>query len=294
MSGMIDLHSHSTASDGSMTPAELAAYAAGKGLAAFALTDHDTIEGIEEALEAGKRCGIEVIPGIETTTVAEGCDVHIVGLFFNPMSPGIKSQAAQMAKSRDDRNRSMVQQLEKAGVDIHWSDFLKWEGRSIAKAHVAEILIERGYASNLKEAITKYMAKGTVGYVRRRTPEPAEVVDVMHQAGGLAIIAHINQIDRKNWDHGEAVCRSIIEVGADGLETLYSEYDEVWRDRAEALRREYGLLASGGSDFHGSFKPGLDLGCGYGELAVPIQFLNEMKKKLKIEELSQNRGSSLP
>jgi predicted metal-dependent phosphoesterase TrpH len=180
MSGMIDLHSHSTASDGSMAPAELAAYAAEKGLAAFALTDHDTIEGVEEAFEAGKRYGIEVIPGIETTTVADGCDVHIVGLFFDPLSPGVKSQVAKMAQSRDDRNRSMVRQLEEAGLDIHWSDFLRWEGRAIAKAHVAEILIKRGYASNLKEAIAKYMAKGTAGYVPRWTPEPAEVWLLSH------------------------------------------------------------------------------------------------------------------
>jgi predicted metal-dependent phosphoesterase TrpH len=266
-----------------MTPTELVAYGAKKGLAALALTDHDTIDGVEEALEAGKRCGIEVIPGIETTTVVDNCDVHIVGLFFDPRQPGIRSQVAEMAKSRDDRNYAMVRQLEEAGIDIHWADFSRWEGRAIAKAHVAGILMERGYASNLKEAVAKYMARGTVGYVRRRTPKPAEVVEVLHQAGGLAIIAHINQIDRKDWAHGEAVCRSIIEAGADGLETLYSEYDEVWRGRAEALRKEYGLLASGGSDFHGSFKPGLDLGCGYGELAVPLEFLEEMKKKLRTQ-----------
>jgi predicted metal-dependent phosphoesterase TrpH len=262
-----------------MSPTALAAHARAKGLAALALTDHDTVHGVAEALAAGGRYGVEVIPGIETTTVVDDCDVHIVGLLFDPVHPALQNQLRDMERSRDERNRQMVRQLEESGVNIHWEDFSRWQGRSIAKAHVAEILIERGCAANLREAIAAYMAKGKPGYVKRRTPAAQEVIRVMHEAGGIAVVAHINQIDRGDWTHGEAVCRSVIEAGADGIETLYSEYDDLWRSRAEALRREYGLLASGGSDFHGSFKPGLELGSGYGGLAVPYEYLTAMKER---------------
>jgi len=261
-----------------MSPTALVAYACQKQLAALALTDHDTINGVAEALAAGIKYGVELIPGLETTTVVDGCDVHIVCLFFNPEHPAIGKLVLNMEQSRNRRNHDMVRQLEESGIDIHWADFSQWEGRVIAKAHVAEILIKRGYASNLKEAIAKYMAQGTVGYVKWQTPPVKEVIDVVHEFGGLAIIAHINQIDKNNWEHGEAVCRDIFEAGADGIETLYCEYDDTWRGRAEALRRQYGLLASGGSDFHGSFKPGLDLGSGFGDLRVPYQFVEEMKQ----------------
>jgi predicted metal-dependent phosphoesterase TrpH len=281
MSSLIDLHCHSTASDGSLSPAELVSYAKEKGLSALALTDHDTVNGLEEALAAGEKLGIELIRGIETTTVVDGCEVHIVCLLFDPTHPAIAGEFAEMAKSRDDRNRSMVRKLEEAGINIHWADFARWEGRAIAFAHAAEILIERGYAFTLKEAVSKYMAKGTLGYVPRKTPNAKDVIDMVHKAGGLAIVAHINQIDSKDWSHGEAVCRSVLEAGADGLETIYSEYDDRWRSRAEALRGEYGLLASGGSDFHGAFKPGLDLGSGYGGLAVPYKFLEKMKQTVE-------------
>lgn len=275
---LVDLHAHTNASDGSMTPTELVTYAKEKGLAAIAVTDHDTVAGLDEAMRAGEALGVEVVPGIETTTVVDGCDVHIVCLYFDRTHPAMTARFADLAKSRDDRNRAMVQRLHDAGLNIQWADFAQWEGRSIARGHIAQILIARGYASSLREAIANYMSPGTPGYVARKTPTPKAFISAVHEAGGVAFIAHINQIDRENWPHAEAVCREVILAGADGLETLYCEYDDTWRARAESLRNEYNLLASGGSDFHGTIKPGLDLGSGYGDLKIDYAVLDAIKK----------------
>lgn len=276
----VDLHAHTTASDGSMTPAELVNYAKERGLSALAVTDHDTTAGLDEALAHGKKIGLEVIPGIEIATVVEGCDVHIVGLFVDHKHPHMEYHIAKMAKTREGRNFAMIDKLKAAGLNIDRSDLARFEGSSIARGHIAAILIERGYATDLKDAMAKYMLKGTVGYVKRQNPPPDECIDVIHQAGGLAFIAHINQIDRQDWAHGESVVRQVMAAGADGIETVYSEYDEIWHQRAEALVQEYGALRSGGSDYHGVIKKNLDLATGYGNLQVPYNFVEAMKASL--------------
>ncbi len=277
---IVDLHSHTTASDGSLTPTQLVDYAKEQGLAALAITDHDTTGGLDEALARAKEIGLEVIPGIEIATVVEGCDVHIVGLFIDHHHPQMTAHVAKMAQTRVDRNFAMIDKLKAAGINIDRSDLDRFEGSSIARGHIAAILIERGYATDLKDAMAKYMLTGTVGYVKRENPPPGECVEVIHQGGGLAFIAHINQIDRQDWAHGEAVVRQVMAAGADGIETLYSEYDQTWQERAEALVQEFGALRSGGSDYHGAIKKNLELATGYGALAVPYDYVEAMKARL--------------
>jgi predicted metal-dependent phosphoesterase TrpH len=263
-----------------MTPSELIDHAKAVGLGAIAVTDHDTAAGLDEAAARGMEIGQKVIPGIEITTIVEGCDVHIIGLFIDYKQPDFIEAAYRMSKTRDDRNFQMIDQLAAAGINIKRSDLDKYKGCILTKAHIGAVLIERGYASDLKEAIAKYMAKGTVGYVQRVTPSPKECVDMIHNAGGLALVAHTNQIDKKDRDHSAAICKSILLSGADGLETLYTEYDDDWRERTEALASELKLLRSGGSDFHGSYKKNLNLMTGYGDLAVPYSFVEAMEEKL--------------
>lgn len=287
MNQYIDLHTHSIASDSLLTPTELVRYAAEKGLAAIALTDHDTTSGLKEAMEEGERIGLEVIPGIEITTLVDGCDVHIIGLLFDPENPGLHAHIAEMAKSRARRNEQMIAQLAAAGIDICPEDMERYGDRQISKGHIAAVLIRRGYAKDLKDALDRYMRKGRVGYVRRKTP-PAEVcISLIHRAGGLAFVAHINQIDLADPEHSIDICSRLLEAGADGLETKYCEYDAFWEEQAEALARRYNVLRSGGSDFHGAIKKDLDLGTGYGNLRVPLSYLDAIQ-----EELARRRAET--
>lgn len=274
---LIDLHTHSTASDGSLTPCALVQYAKRKGLSAIALTDHDTVAGLSEAIDAGVEFGIEVIPGIEITTIVDSCDVHIIGLYIDHKNSVLLDNVEEMTKSRCNRNENIIIQLEKSGVDIHLEDILQYSDRTITKGHIATILIKRGYARNLKEAIDKYMSKGTLGYVRRQTPDPKTCIDIIHDAGGSAFLAHINQIDRANAYHSIEVSKKVISAGIDGIETCYCEYDDFWEHESKCLAKDFKLLCSGGSDFHGSFKENLDLGTGYGNLCVPYSFLEDIK-----------------
>lgn len=281
MGGYVDLHTHSTASDSLLTPTELIRYAKEKGLKAIALTDHDTINGLDEAMAEGQRIGMEVIPGIEITTVVEGCDVHIIGLLFDPKDEELNEHLKEMARTRAQRNVQMIGQIAASGVNISMEDMARYGDRQISKGHIAAVLIERGYATDLKDALKKYMRKGTVGYVMRKTPPAQACVDMVHKAGGLAFVAHINQIDMNDPQHGIAVCRQLLEAGADGLETEYCEFDDFWKNAAESLAVEYGALRSGGSDFHGAIKKNLDLGVGYGNLRVPEEFLDAIKAEQK-------------
>lgn len=278
----IDLHAHTTASDGSYTPAKLIDYAKEKGLAAVAVTDHDTLSGLEEAVAEGERLGIRVIPGVELGTRLDDCDVHMTALFINCKNKALIKRLDEMAASRRERNLKMVDRLHDAGFRIDRSDLERLgPDKLIARGHIAQILIARGYASDLKDALRRYLSKGGPGYVQKEVLPPKECIRLAHEAGGLIFVAHLHQIDPASPEHSIAVCRRLLEMGADGLETLYCEFDDYWRDITEKLAREYGCLRSGGSDFHGELKKGLDLGCGYGDLAVPYEFLSAMEERLK-------------
>lgn len=275
----IDLHAHTTASDGSCTPTQLVELAARKGLAAVAVTDHDTTAGLAEALAAGERLGVRVVPGLETSTHVEDQDAHIVSLFIDPDHPAIREMIAWMAQSRQERNRQMVARLQEAGLPVTWEELLAFTGGDPAKvgrAHVGRLLMAKGLARTMGEAFQNYLMRGRCGYVSRQTPSPAQCIQATHRAGGLAFVAHIHQICRRDPQRSLYLCRKTLADGPDGLETLYSEYDDFWRGQAEALVQEYGLLRSGGSDFHGTVKPGLELGTGYGDLAVPLAYLEAM------------------
>lgn len=276
---IIDLHTHTTASDGSFTPTELIRYAKVKNLSAIAITDHDTTAGVDEAMAEGARLKIRVIPGAELSTRVDGCDVHMTALFLDHHNEAFQARMREMAACRAERNYKMVDKLKEAGIRIDRSDLDRLgSGKVLARGHIAHILISRGYASDLKEALRKYLSKGTCGYVPKEVLPPEECIRLAHQAGGLIFVAHLHQIDPKDPEHCVEITKRLIGMGADGLETLYCEFDDHWRQVTEAIAREYSCLRSGGSDFHGTMKKGLDLGSGYGDLAVPYEFLEAMKK----------------
>ena len=278
---IVDLHAHTTASDGSYTPTELVRYAKKKGLSAIAITDHDTIAGVEEASIEGRKLGIRVIPGAELSTRMDDCDVHMTSLFINCKNKQLIKRLDDMAASRQERNYKMVDKLHEAGFQIDRRDLdALGEGKILARGHIAQILIARGYATELKEALRKYLSKGTPGYVQKEVLSPEECIQLVHDAGGLIFVAHLHQIDPQDPEHCRDVARRLIRMGADGLETQYCEFDDEWRQATEQIAQECGCLRSGGSDFHGAMKKGLDLACGYGDLQVPYTFLEAMDAEL--------------
>ena len=278
---IVDLHAHTTASDGSYTPTELVRYAKKKGLSAIAITDHDTIAGVEEASIEGRKLGIRVIPGAELSTRMDDCDVHMTSLFINCKNEQLIKRLDDMAASRQERNYKMVDKLHEAGFQIDRSDLdALGEGKILARGHIAQILIARGYATELKEALRKYLSKCTPGYVQKEVLSPEECIQLVHDAGGLIFVAHLHQIDPQDPEHCKDVARRLIRMGADGLETQYCEFDDEWRQATEQIAQECGCLRSGGSDFHGAMKKGLDLACGYGDLQVPYTFLEAMDAEL--------------
>lgn len=277
---MIDLHAHTTRSDGSLTPTELVKRAADKGLKAIAITDHDTSQGIEEALLAGEKYGIEVVPGVELSTKLDGRNVHIVGLYLDNDNQQYKDFIEMMKDSREGRNLMVIHKLSELGLDISLEDFPPIEeGVIITKGNIARVLIEKGYASNAAEAITKYLEKGCPAYVPRKHVSPERAVEVIHKAGGVAILAHFNQIFRKDREKSYEYGKKVAAMGIDGIEVRYSEFDEELRSMAESIADEYGLLKSGGSDFHGDIKPDIEVGTGRGDLYVPYEYLAKIKEK---------------
>ena len=243
-----DLHTHTTASDGSLTPRELIRLGKKIGLSSLAVTDHDTVSGLGEAMAEGKKLGIPVIPGVEISTFYEECEIHLLGLFIEPTCRELTAALLDMAQKRKERNRAMIQKLHDAGLPISQQDFPQETGM-VTRTHIGALLTERGRASSPMEAVQTYMTPGGVGYVPKARFSPSECAGLIHTAKAL-----------------------LVEKVADGLETRYCQYDDFWRRETERLAEETGALRSGGSDFHGSFKPGLSLGCGYGDLFVPQSF----------------------
>ncbi len=279
----IDLHTHTAKSDGSYTPTELVDYAIEKDLAAIAITDHDTTEGLDEALSHAaslKEKGlpsVEVVPGIEFSTKYEKKDVHIVGLFIAHDSPVFREALDAFVNSRVNRNIKMCANLQKADIDITYEKLQKqYPDAVITRAHYASYLLEKGYVKTRQEAFFQYLGDHTEYFVPREKVTPAQAVKLILKAGGVPVLAHPPLYHMES-DKLDTLTASLKAEGLMGIESFYSTYNgEDTRDMLK-LADKYNLLLSGGSDFHGVNKPGLDLGCGYGNLFVPEELLEKIK-----------------
>lgn len=277
----VDLHVHSTRSDGTYTPTELVNYAVEKGLKAFALTDHDTVDGIEEALKAAEGKPIEVIPGIEYSTEYRKRDVHIVGLFIDYKAPVFLEYLERFQASRIERNHKLCRNLQGAGFDITYEALLEeFPNAVITRAHYAKYLLAHGYVKSMVEAFDRYLGDHTPYFVHREKITPEEVIDITRRAGGIPILAHptLYKLGREQLD---ILVSTLTDAGLMGLEAIYSTYSPSEESQMKALAKKYNLLISGGSDFHGSTKPGLDLGTGYGRLFIHEEVLENLRKALK-------------
>lgn len=291
--GFVDLHTHSLCSDGTLTPRELVDYALEKGLGAVALTDHDTVDGLDEMTAYAKDKPIEVIPGIEYSTEYLNRDVHILGLYIDYKAPVFLEYLARFKKSRTDRNHKLCANLREAGIDITYESLVEmFPDAVITRAHYAAFLLDKGYVKSRDEAFDRYLGDHTPYFVHREKVTPEEVIEVTLKAGGIPILAHplLYKLGREQLD---ILVRTLKDAGLMGMECIYSTYSPAEERQMRALAAKYNLLVSGGSDFHGANKPGLDLAVGYGKLYVPDDILIKMKKALSTKILFTDLDETL-
>ena len=286
---MVDLHVHSNCSDGSFTPRELVEYALNHDISAFALTDHDTVAGLDEAIIyarelSGKVCEqnpegktVEVVPGIEFSTEYEGRDIHIVGLFIDYKSEVFKKHITDFVTSRENRNEKMCALLKEHGVDVTYAQLKSaFPGAVITRAHYARFLLEKGYVKSMNEAFDRYVGDHAPCFIPREKVTPIQAVELILSAGGVPVLAH-----PVLYGMGRAKLEKLVGILADAglvaLEAIYATYTNADTMEMQTLARRYGLLPSGGSDFHGSNKPGLSFGTGYGSLYLHESILEALR-----------------
>lgn len=274
----IDLHTHSTASDGTYTPTELIEYAAEKKLAAIALTDHDTLDGIAEAQKASEKFGVRVINGAEFSTMYDKISLHIIGLFLPPDANDIKSKLEYMKNARERRNIKMLENLQNMGIEISLEELKsQFPDSIISRAHIAQLLQQKGYVGSKNEAFDRYIGSRCKAYVEKESLSPKETIELIKKAGGLAVWAH-PVLCRVSDITLDKITAELKEYGLDAIEVHYPAYTAAETKYIKHLAEKYTLAHSGGSDFHGDIKPGLDLGTGYGKLCVPYEILEKLEK----------------
>lgn len=275
----VDLHVHSTYSDGTNTPAELIELAKEEGLSAIALTDHDTLDGIPDALNAAKNEPVQLIPGVELSTNFNNTEVHIVGLFIDYKNPQINEYLEVQRQSRIDRNIQMCQKFCDIDIEITYEKMCElYPDAVITRAHFADYLVKNKYTGDRNEAFDRYLSPGKPCYVSRHKVDPAQAIDVIHKACGVAILAHpiLYHLGKEQMN---ALLNHVCDAGIDGIEAIYSTYKPADERYIRKLAGERGLLISGGSDYHGANKPNIKLGRGLGHLFIPYEVLENLSKK---------------
>ncbi len=276
---LVDLHTHSTASDGTYSPTELVKLAKEKGLCAIAITDHDTTRGLEESIEAGRKFGIEVICGCELSVEFPQGQMHIIGLWL-PLPPRkLEKELKYLREKRHSRNRKIIEKLNLLGIDISYEDVLREveTGATVGRPHIARALVKKGAASSLQEAFDKFIGPKGLAYVPKEKFSPEKALGILKREGATTILAHPFSLNLSEGELRDQL-RRLISLGLDGMEVYYSEHDREHTELYLEICRDMGLLISGGSDFHGSVKPHIELGRGQGNLQIPYDLVEEMKR----------------
>jgi predicted metal-dependent phosphoesterase TrpH len=300
----VDLHCHSTASDGTLTPTQVVQLARDSGLSALALTDHDTVGGIKEAQAEAQRLGIDFLPGIEISAeFPHPGTLHILGYGVNPDSPQLKSLTETLLSGRDNRNPRIIEKLNQLNVAITM-DEVEAEARKIPESapvnsdqsaignrqsaiskpigrpHIAAVLLRKGYVSSIKQAFDKYLAQGAPAYFDKERLTPRQALQCIRDAGGLPVLAHPPQLRTENDAQLDRVVKDLVDLGLAGIEIIHSDHDATWIARSTALADKYGLLKTGGSDFHGSNKKDIRLGVA-NNTRIPRTFFDALLSALK-------------
>ena len=279
---MLDLHCHSTASDGTVPPEKLPAMAREIGLKALALTDHDTIDGVETFMKAAEDVPeVRCLPGIELACRLEnGSHCHIVGLFVDHRNEALRRLCKQILIWRGERNRNILKALERLGMPLDIETLKAQAGGVgddvVGRPHIAAALVRKGFCKKEKDAFDKYIARGRPAYCEREVADGPTCIQAIHEAGGLAIWAHpMTSIDHSK---AESVAIELKKSGLDGMEAYYTEFSITQQNAVIKIAGKLGLALSGGSDFHGDHHPSIKMGTGYGSLRVPDKLLEELDR----------------
>lgn len=292
----IDLHIHSTASDGTFTPAEIvtsAMAAAGnkKDPVVIALTDHDTVADVPEFIKEAKKYKdrLTAIPGVEISTDYHGVEIHILGYNIDINNAALLERLKVCRESRDGRNEKIIQKLQEQGIQITMEDIRPADpNETIARPHIAKQLLKKKYVSSVKEAFDKYLAEGRSCYVERIMPTPQEAISLIQNSGGIAVLAHLMYYKKLNAEQKAELTAELKEAGLAGIETYYNTYTPVEEEYVKSLAKQHALLLTGGTDFHGQNKPHISLFKGQGEMDIPEDILPEFMEA--IGKLKQPTG----
>ena len=280
----VDLHLHTTHSDGTLSPTELVDLCARNGLKVIAISDHDSTEGVAEAQAAAVRHGIEVIPAIELSTDVPDNEIHMLGYFIDMENTGFQDLLREFRAGREDRGRKMVERLVGLGLDITWEEVERIaDGAAVGRPHIAQAMIERGYVSEWQEAFDKYIGRTGPAYVERTRLEPEEAIRVLLDNGALPVMAHPLYYEREDTQKLRNVVASLKEAGMIGLEVHYGEFSESEIDMLANIAAELDLIPCGGSDYHASGKPGEIIP---GEAGPPMSTVESLRAKNGVSRVS--------
>lgn len=274
--GYIDLHVHSTASDGTLTPAEVVRVAAGQQLEAIALTDHDTVDGIREAMAEARKVNLRLVPGIELACLYQGTEIHILGLFVDWNNADFLAGLESVRNIRARRNEEILRRFRRDGFSITMEELSDGNpGTVITRAHFARVLTAKGYASGVNQAFKTYLQTGGTYVPPRETLTCEEAMTLLHKSGAFIALAHPT-LYKLGWEEIRRLAALLRELGMKGLEVYHSSNNQYESGRLKDIAREFGLLPTGGSDFHGSNKPDIAIGRGRGGLRVSSLLLDDI------------------
>jgi predicted metal-dependent phosphoesterase TrpH len=274
----VDLHTHSSASDGSDTPADLVGNAARARLSAIALTDHDTLEGIGAATVAASAAGIELIPGVELSLDWDRGGMHLIVLWLDPTSGPLQDRLAGLQVSRSERNALIVRRLNELGMDITLDEIEEESGGgSTGRPHIAAVMSRKGYVPDIPAAFDQYLAAGRPAYLGRERLGPEEAIGLARASGAVPILAHPHTIGIDNRFEMSEMLERLIAAGLVGIECHYGTYSAEGRSGMVAMARRFGLIPSGGSDYHGTYKDDVILGSGKVGIGVHDEVLHELR-----------------
>lgn len=276
---IVDLHTHSTASDGSEPPGQVVQLAKETGLSALALTDHDTQEGIGEARAAAVSADIELIPGVELSLNYDAGGMHLLVLWLEPGPGPLQDRLQGLQSGREVRNEQIVARLNDAGLAITIEEVLEEAGSgTVGRPHIAAVMMARGYVPDIRTAFDEWLGSGKPGYVGRARLEPEEAIGLARESRAVPVLSHPHTLGITTAPAMADLLTRLRTAGLIGLESIYSSYRRHERAGYADLARRFGLVPSGGSDFHGTYKPGLEIGSGYGDLVVEERVVEELRE----------------
>lgn len=279
---MIDLHTHSTASDGTFSPKELVYLAKKEGLQALAITDHDTIDGLKEAYQTAGEEKLPFLCGVEISVKFDGPGhFHLLGYFLTPEIPELNDTLLKLKKVREERNKKIIEKLNSLGIKITLEELKNIAKGEIGRPHIANLLVKKGVVKNFEEAFEKYLKKGALAYFPKALLTPSEAINLVIKAKGIPVLAHPVTL-KLNYQELKIYLKKLKDLGLKGIEAFYTEHTTEFTKFLIDCAKNLNFLITGGSDFHGENKPDIKLGRGLGNLNIPFECYENLRKALEL------------